>query len=378
MLDGVMILYCFLLLFTVVVTGLTLRWTGGKYDCVAEGNALSAAHSDLSVYRSQMAEIENEKKQGLLDGESADEARLELARRMLAAERKAVGRNVAGNRRNFAFRLFLSMAVVFIPLFSWGVYALTGSPDMPSHPFPLFLEREPATLNAAEKLVRAEVIANRNPQDGHFIDELADLYLDAGRFQDAVNTYNRAIAMNGENAERLLRYAIALTGFEQGVVSQQAEEAFLKVAELDPQNPEARIFLARGLIQNGKEAEAIKLLEDFLKTAPENAAWRQNLGDIVAELKRQMPDKKSHDENTGITTGQWQFVAANVGKLVARLEREPDDLQGWMMLITAWLVIGRHDEAEASLKKGLRLLSADKAEKLVSFAREKGLDGEGG
>ncbi|RCL00200.1 MAG: cytochrome c-type biogenesis protein CcmH [Candidatus Tokpelaia sp. JSC189] len=359
--DGAMMLYCCLLLFTVVIIGLTLMWASRGYGCATE---------EFSNYRGQLLEIKDEKKQVLLNDESAEENRLELSGGIFAIECREKDADIAGNRRSFVFRLFLKGALLFIPFFSWGIYMLIGSPKVPSYPFFLLLEREPVGLDATEKLVRAEVMANRNPQNGRLVDELADLYLDMDRFQDAVNAYNHAIAMNGESVDRLLRYAIALTGFEEGVVSQQAEHLFLKITELDPQNPQAWIFLARGLLQNGKDTKAIKLLENFLETAPENAPWRQNLTDVVTELKQQILHQ---DENVIITLQQQQFIADNLDKLVARLENKPDNLQGWMMLINAWLVMGSSDEAELSLKKGLDLLSSDKARKLSAFAHEKGL-----
>jgi len=365
-----MIFYSFLFFITIVVTALALRWLSRKPAVAFKGQSPALSwQADMQIYRHQMAEIETEKSQGLLDDASANEARLEIARRMFAAEKKMQG-GIVNKRRAPAFRIFLMLAVLFIPLFSWCVYFYNGSPQRSSHPFSMILVRDPATLDDAEKLVRAEVLAMRNPRNGTIVDELAGHYLAAGRFQDAVNTYNRAIAMNGESAERLLRYAMALTGFAGGVVNQQAEAAFREAARLDPLNPDARVFLARGMIQNGRQAEAIVKLEDFLKTVPVHTPWRKDLAAVVADLKAQA---FGHQQSPAVTPEQRRLIVANVDKLSARLAAKPDDLQGWIMLIKARLALEEFDAAKAALQKGLDALTPGEAGKLAAFAREKGL-----
>lgn len=368
-----MILYFFLLLLTGVVTGLALGWVSGKPgNAVKNADASSSMHSDMVIYRKQMTEIGLEKDQGLLDEVSAEEARLELARRILDAEKKT--QKESGDRkRTWVFRLFLNLTVLFLPVFTWSVYLLGGSPDMPSHPFSMLLARDPAKLDRAEKLVRAEVLSNRNPQDGQLVDELAALYLAGGRFQDAVNTYNRAIAMNGQSAARLLAYAMALTGFEGGVVSTEAENAFREVARLDPQNPDAQIFLARGLLQNGRKAEAVTLLEDFLQSVPADRPWRKDLASVVANLKKEASPAGAVKPAMAVSAQQRQFIATNIDKLAARLAAQPEDLQGWMMLVNAHLILEQKDRAEAAAQKGLHMLPAEEAARLTAFARQKGL-----
>lgn len=366
-----MILYYFILLLTIIVTGLTSRWVNRKPDSAAkEQDIASDTYADILICRSQMGEIEAERKQGLLDDDGASEARLELARRLLAAE-KRMGEAIAGKKRTPAFRCFLMLSVLSVPLFSWIIYVFIGSSEIPSYSFSMLLARDPAILNDAEKLVRAEVLANRNPQDGYLVDELADLYFSAGRLQDAANAYNRAIVMNGKSVGRLLGYAVALTGFEGGVVSQEAERAFREAARLDPQSPDAWILLARGLIENGRKTEAVRLLEDFLQTVPENISWRKGMADVVAALKESAPEGSGRQ--SAVTAEQRQQVAANVDKLAARLEAKPDDLQGWMMLISARLAMKEFDAARKAFEKGFAVLVRDEADKLAAFAREKGI-----
>jgi cytochrome c-type biogenesis protein CcmH len=51
------------------------------------------------------------------------------------------------------------------------------------------------------------------------------------------------------------------------------------------------------------------------------------------------------------------FIQSMVERLAARLEDEPNDLEGWMQLGNAYSVLGRVDEAIDALEKAELLLS---------------------
>ena len=89
---------------------------------------------DLSVYRAQLRELEREAERGLLGPEEARAARLEVERRMLAAD--AEGRAEAGpgsaGRRRWPIALVLLIA---LPALSAALYGRLGRPDLPATPF---------------------------------------------------------------------------------------------------------------------------------------------------------------------------------------------------------------------------------------------------
>jgi len=374
-----------------IVTLLLIFVAAGRLSFGAKpGFDVSAALSDRDIFRRQLAELEKMREQGLLDEDSADEARLELVRRILAAEREMPGGGdrVAGNkqaRRGRGFRLFLSLAIIFVPIFSAFVYYFQGQPDEPVHPFADFMARDPAGLSLPEHIVRLEALSARAPQNDQYADRLASLYLQAGRFQDAANTYSHAMAIGGDTADRLLGYALALTGFEDGVVGQDAEAAFRNVLRLDPQNPQAQLFLARGLMQGGKKAEAIALLQDFWQKTPADSPWRQNVQAAIAALESAQSAPEPAASGAGgakaprgklvadPTAEQRAFIAANLERLEARLKAAPGDLQAWTMLLNAYLLLGQRDKAQAVLQRGLAALPPAEAQSLAVYARQKGL-----
>ncbi len=97
------------------------------------GEAPLRADYDIVIYRSQLAEIDQEIERGLLTPDQADAARAEVHRRMLAAEDAEFGGPAAKPRPdNRRFRLAAVVAlVVILPLGSVGLYAVLGSPNLP-------------------------------------------------------------------------------------------------------------------------------------------------------------------------------------------------------------------------------------------------------
>jgi len=338
------------------------------------GFAADAQAADRALYRSQMAEIGRLERNGLLDNAGAAEARRELARRILAAEKQAESAvsATAGAERRRGFLLLMSAAILAIPLFSGAVYYYQGRPFAPDTSFADFMARSPQDMSPAEQITRLEALTARNPQNGGQADALAALYLQAGRFQDAANAYNRAIALNGENAPRLLGLALALTGYNGGLVGTDAETAFRAALKYDPHNLEAQLFLARSLVQSGRAPQAEALLQGFLAQTNADAPQRPALEAAIAVL-RQGPAAAKTAEEPPLTAEQRQFISANLSRLEAKLQAAPQDLQGWTMLLNAYLLLGDKGRARQALARAAKVLPQPQADSLRAAAAKRGL-----
>ena len=93
------------------------------------GRDLAESEHDLNVYRDQLAEVERDRDRGALGTEEAEEARAEIARRILRAD--AAGKQEPYVQNKTASRILVSVAVLLVPIISWGMYAALGSPDLP-------------------------------------------------------------------------------------------------------------------------------------------------------------------------------------------------------------------------------------------------------
>ncbi|MFZ8452859.1 c-type cytochrome biogenesis protein CcmI, partial [Staphylococcus aureus] len=91
-----------------------------------------------AVYRDQLAEIERERRDGLIEADQADTAALEVKRRMLAVER---GGSVSLPTLSLAQRhMSVATVVGLVAIGSAILYANLGRPDVPA------VSHEPTTL----------------------------------------------------------------------------------------------------------------------------------------------------------------------------------------------------------------------------------------
>lgn len=177
-----------------------------------------------------------------------------------------------------------TLSVFFVLLVTWSIYGLTGSPEVKSYFFSELMDKDPKILSKQEKLVRLQVLFFRSPHDGKLADALAVRYLEERYFQEAVNTYLDSLRLNGETAPRLVGYGLALVGYEGGVITQEAQNAFQKAADLAPTDFYPRLLLADAFHQAGKTAQAVQFLQSFLDTMPENFAGRLQIEKMIIQL----------------------------------------------------------------------------------------------
>lgn len=357
---------------------------------------VDSVSSDIEIYKNQLGEIDADLKRGLIDEESAQEARLELSRNILAAEKEVSKSTFVGNR-SFAMRVIISLGILFVPIVTIGVYALTGNPGVESHPFSELMDANPATLSPSETLVRTEALFARNPENGKLADELSSAYLVAGRFQDAVNTYVEALRLNGDSAPRLVGYGMALAGYNGGTINDDALKSFEKAAKLAPDDFYPRLFIAEASRQAGKPKEAADGLQEFLDRSPKNSPWRPRVEELIEQLReqaatpQQLPSSGAKDGDVAKNTNAGkdgnggkdgstamegvspEMIGQMVNGLAERLQKQPDDLDGWKMLVHSWLVLKDKEKARAALIDGSKKLPHDKAVELLAYGKSEGL-----
>ncbi|GGA93540.1 hypothetical protein GCM10011491_22150 [Brucella endophytica] len=260
----------------------------------------AAAPYDIEVYRDQMREVEADAGRGLIDPQSADEARAEIGRRLLRAGHEAEHAPATGQ----GARWTVLGAVLSVPLVAWGLYGLTGSPDLPSEPLAGRVAQRPVENAVGDLIARAEAHLKQNPDDGRGWDVLAPIYLRLGRFEDAANAYRNAIRLQGESAGRSLGLGQALTAAAGGTAPEEAQEQLdsaaaqidSMVAGLDArltQNPDDlngwKRLVRSYLVLNRREDAAAALKRGSEALAPEKRhdliAFAKGLGLESTEAK---------------------------------------------------------------------------------------------
>ena len=350
----------------------------------ARGASTSSDH-DLEVYRDQLAELDRDAARGLIQPAEAEEARAEIARRILRLDSTGPVDKAVTRRPSMATRLVATAAVLAVPLVSWGLYSQLGSPDLPSQPLSERLAKNPADSSVDELVARAEAHLAANPGDGRGWDVLAPVYLRMQRFADAVTAYRNAIRLDGDSAARQAGLGEAIANAAGGIVSADAQAAFEAALKLDPANPKASFYLAVALAQEGQTDKAIAAWQTMLAMLPPESPWRGAVQQALVESRNRAvasgqpakgPDAADVDAASSMSP---QDRAAMINTMVAgldeKLKQNPRDAEGWMKLVRSYVVLGKADQARDALNRGIAVFGADsdEAKKFTAFAASLGV-----
>ena len=313
--------------------------------------------SDLAIYKDQLREIDEDEKRSLISDVDAVSARTEVSRRILKlapAQGPLTGRTSS--------RYVVIAAALAMPVLTWGLYSYTGSPLVPDQPI-LARLAVPANKASVEILVaQAEKHLAEHPEDGRGWAVIAPIYLKFGRYDKALEAYQKLKTLVGPKAQFEVGIGEALAGLNQGKIGEDAAAAFERAAKLDDNDPQPKIFLATGLAQQGKYQEAKSAFEAILANAPADAPWRPIVTSSLNELAKVMaapanrdlkgPTQEDVNNAAGMSgTDRMAMIEGMVAKLDADLSTDPNNSEGWKRLIKSYTVLGKPDKAADSLAK---------------------------
>lgn len=334
--------------------------------------------SDVAVYADQLREIEAELERGTVDPAEAQAARLEIGRRLIAADRAAQARPRAARPLP---RGVVAAVIVAVPLVSMGVYLANGSPGYPDQPLAARLQKPVIDQDYAILIARVEGHLAANPRDGEGWEVLAPVYMRIGRFEDAARAWRNAIQFNGASAEREAGFGEALVALDDGMVSGTARAAFERALRIEPGMARARFFLAVAAEQDGDAGRAAGMWRALLDDSPADAPWRDAVAQRLAELGAAPavpgPPGPTADDVAAAAQMTPEERAAMVGGMVeglaARLAEDGRDLDGWLRLARAYVVLGTPDKARDALASARENHAGDAAAAARIDAAERAL-----
>jgi len=327
-----------------------------------------ASGSDLAVYRDQMRELERDRSAGLIGAAEADAARVEIARRLLTAAdaQSALSASPAPWRRRFT----AVAALVALPMGAVALYLALGFPGLPDQPLAA-RAIGPENRSTAALVAQVEDRLERNPQDGRGWEVIGPVYMRLGRFDDAVKARRNAVRLLGATPTREGDLGEALVAAANGVVTAEAKAAFDRALALDARDPRAKFFAGLAAQQDGKNAEAAAIWNDLLAHAPADAPWANVVRQSLARLENTGPQPAAPGPSAGDVAAaadmspeaRIQMVRGMVERLAERLTRDGSDVDGWVRLVRAYLVLGEHERARGAAADARRALAGD-ADKL--------------
>src|SRR5829696_9497881 len=132
------------------------------------------------------------------------------------------------------------------------------------------------TVGPQEQIEQAEKELEQNPKDPEAIKNLAVLYYQNGRLDDAIRVLERGreVAPDDEEIPILLgqiysRQAQATPGEEQKKLYEKAGDAYAAATEIEPKNEDAYLLAGDAYDQADQPAQAIKYYNRYLDRAPE-------------------------------------------------------------------------------------------------------------
>jgi cytochrome c-type biogenesis protein CcmH len=338
------------------------------------------AGNEAAVYRDQLDEIERDRANGLIGEREAEAARVEVSRRLIAAADAVAPTPAAGalwRRRALALA-----AWVLLPVGAVGLYLALGSPQLPRQPQAEPGATPPERRSIAELVGRVESHLEQNPDDGRGWEVLGPVYMRLGRYDDAVKARRNALRLLGPNPEREADLGEALTGAANGVVTAEAHEAFERAVRLDDNDFRARYFLGLAAEQDGRTRQAAEVWRSLLANAPPDAGWIGLVRESLARVDPQSPPPGPTADDIAAAgklapEQQAEMVRGMVARLAARLKQDGSDVEGWLRLLRAYMVLGDKDQARSAATEARRALAndPDKLRRLDELIKGLGLEG---
>jgi cytochrome c-type biogenesis protein CcmH len=202
-----------------------------------------------------------------------------------------------------------------------------------------------------------------------------------------MDAYQRAIELGEKGAVVYAGYGEMLVMAADGIVTPAAHDAFVTAVAVDPKNDVARYYLALFDGQAGQSRKAIDAWLALAADLTEGSAMREEIEHRVAEAARSggieappLPKGLAEDalppprpnptpEQTAAAEQMPQaqrerLAAGMITQLAAKLQSDPNDLDGWLRLGNAYAVQGDNDKAADAYDHAARLKPGDAGIKL--------------
>lgn len=271
-----------------------------------------------------------------------------------------------------------------------------------------------AAVAQTDETASIEALVERtqaDPEDVAAWQELAFARFERGEFGEAAESYEKAANLDEANAVLWSSLGEArVMASDADPMPANAVEAFEKAIALDPKDPRARYFLAVRKDISGDHQGAIDDWLVLLADTPPGAPWENNLVRTIeqvgtinsietdAALAEAQSARQERFALGSVDSGmagvppltggaaipgpsQEQIAAARqmapsdqrqmaegmVARLEQRLESDPSDVDGWVMLMRSRMALEQPDQAKAALTTAKRL-NPDAAQRLDAEA----------
>ena len=337
---------------------------------------ISAASKDLALYKDQLREVDSDLARGVLSETESESARLEISRRILAADKRAQMETLANPAPSIINKLLAAFVILTVLTGSLGIYANLGEPNLPDRPLVARLaaaqearaqrlSQEDAEVQVPDekinipedylKLVkRLREAIKKRPNDEQGLRLLALHEFRIGKYRAARKAHTRIMKVVGDKvtAKDYIDFAEVMIFATNGYVSPEAEITLSQALKLKPNDGRTRYYSGLAMAQNGRADVAYRLWEGLLKEGPQDAAWIPLIKSQIDDVARLAGINMSNQPLPGPTTDQInaasemtkedrkKMIRGMVAGLGERLATNGGTMNEWARLIRALGVLG--------------------------------------
>ncbi len=261
---------------------------------------LSSDELNLSVFKQQLEELDNDLNNGILDQPRYDAARRDLEKELLedvSGDKAQPAASTSGSGR-----WIMSVALV-VPLMSIGMYQALGNPEIiprlaaapdsgiggPSQQSPHTGQPSMQNLPPMEELVKklaAKLEQQPENLDGWLM--LGRSYMSLSQPQKAIEAYQKAMQLNSENSTLLLAYAEAIAQTQGKNFTGQPAVLIEKAYKLAPRDPNGLWMMGIVSYQREQFQDALnyweKLESQLTPQSQDIASVQSAISDAKAKL----------------------------------------------------------------------------------------------
>lgn len=348
---------------------LALLLLGGVALLFRKPQSDSAGIDSVGHFKAQLDELAADKARGLIDDKDAAAAKVEIERRLLRRSKEGSAQAVVDG----GVRAVVPYAVLTL-LVPAAIYFVMGRPDLPAKPGfiannrQMLVEEGGPTYDEALKAIEKHL--EEAPDDIRGWDVLAKSARAIRDYSLAANAFAELARLQPEEPKWRVQQLEAMMGMANGQITPAARLVLSQLLNDEPNHPAGQYYLGLAYFQAGDEDNARAVWLGLADRSPADAPWMAPLRERLAALGERLPT--IGDEEMAAVAAMSEedrkaFIGQMIDRLAARLEANPNDVEGWMMLARSQLSMGERENAIAALERGIDLVNEADKPKLKAF-----------
>jgi cytochrome c-type biogenesis protein CcmH len=265
-----------------------------------------------------------------------------------------------------------------------------SSPSAPAAPGKAAVEAPAADMTSMIATLEARLKAN--PKDVEGWRALGRAFYEDQKFAESAQAYGRAVQLDSGNAttwSALGEVRVLAQTPGTGVFPPDARTAFEKAVAIDRMDPRARYFLAVAKDMGGDSKGAIEDWFALLKDSPADAPWVSDVREVIQNVAKKEkidvaarlaavapapstggaqiataaipgPSREQMQQASQLPKGQQDMmIQGMVDGLEAKLKANPDNPEGWIMLMRSRTQLGETAKASEAFRNGKAAFAND-------------------